>query len=118
MPVRLPLCVLPLSYNLEKDVRMSKAIPQDIPAGAYNSDPSLPQPAHIIKWLRNNNRTFKDLIIREVTEPHEYDDGSKLVGLTADKFFGPLKTWCRVELALVGASEIPALLVTRLPNTK
>ena len=95
------MCTVPMEFDVSS-IRAFKPIAHR-PSSNGTSRPTRNSPMTIqfMKWLRENKQVFEDLIWSQVVEDFVYSDGSKLAGINANNFFGPIGTCCRLELVTV-----------------
>lgn len=95
------MCTVPMEFDVSS-IRAFKPIAHR-PSSNGTSRPTRNSPMTIqfMKWLKENKQVFEDLIWNQVVQDFVYSDGSKLDGINANKFFGPIGTCCRLELVTV-----------------
>ncbi|MGH8436559.1 MAG: hypothetical protein ACRERX_19295 [Pseudomonas sp.] len=95
------ICTVPMAFDVDS-IRAFKPIPhRPAPTAMNRIMRSSAATIQFMKWLKENKQVFEHLIWDKVVKDYEFADGSKLSGLNANNFFGPIGTRCRLELVTV-----------------
>lgn len=106
------ICTVPMEFEVDS-LHAFRPIGHPLVSGTTKpTRRQFPTTREFINWMKRNKQVFEGRIRTQVVESFDFAAGSKLLGVNANRFFGPVGTRCQLEVVTI--DNHPVLDVTPL----